>query len=113
MISPGIFNIQLQRSSSYSILLEFKDGNGSPIALTGWTVAAQVWSQSRNTKYADFNVTYVSREQSKVRLSLTYTQTASLPIQAVYDVLLIDPDNIREYYLEGAITVSQSYTSVP
>jgi hypothetical protein len=50
-ISPGQYNISLQRRADYSITLQFADIN-----LTGWTVAAQVWNQGRSTKYADFTV---------------------------------------------------------
>jgi hypothetical protein len=113
MVKPGVFNITLQRGANYSILLELKDGNQVPINLAGWQVFAQAWNQARSTKYADFAIEYIDRTQGKIRLSLTYQATATFPNQAVYDVLLIDPNDIREYYLEGAITVEQSYTAAP
>ena len=39
-ISPGTYNISLQRRADYSITLQFKDSNDAAINLTGWTVAA-------------------------------------------------------------------------
>ena len=57
-IEPGIYNFTLQRRSDHTIPLIFKDGNNNAINLTGFTVAAQVWDQTRTTKYADFGVTY-------------------------------------------------------
>lgn len=112
MIQPGVYNITLQRNADYSVLLDFKDSESAAIDLTGWTVAAQVWDQSRSTKYADFTVEYVNRNSGRIRLSLPYTVTATFPNETVYDVLLINPSNVREYYLEGTIAASKGYTVV-
>lgn len=112
MIQPGVYNINLQRRADYSVLLDFKDSARAAINLTGWTVAAQVWDQSRSTKYADFSIEYVNRIEGRVRLSLSYSTTATFPNETVYDVLLINPSDVREYYLEGTIVASEGYTVV-
>ena len=110
-ISPGTYNISLQRRADYSITLQFKDSNDAPINLTGWTVAAQVWNQARTTKYADFTVTYTNRVTGTVTPALTDDQTAIFPDEAYYDVLLTNPSGLKEYYLEGIIYVSEGYTA--
>lgn len=110
-ISPGTYNISLQRRADYSITLQFKDSNDAPINLTGWIVAAQVWNQARTTKYADFTVTYTNRVTGTVAIALTDDQTAILPDEAYYDVLLTNPSGLKEYYLEGIIYVSEGYTA--
>jgi hypothetical protein len=79
--------------------------------LTGYTVYAQAWSKPRSTKYADFTVAYTSRSDGKVTISLTDTQTSTFPDQLNYDVLLENGSGLREYYLEGVITVSEGYTA--
>ena len=61
-IQPGTYNFTLQRRSDHTIPLLFKDGNNAAINLTGFTVAAQVWEETRTTKYADFSVTYTDRK---------------------------------------------------
>lgn len=110
-ISPGTYNISLQRRADYSITLQFKDSTGSPINLTGWSVAAQAWDQSRTTKYADYTITYTNRSTGTVAISLTDEQTATFPNEAYYDVLLTNPSGLKEYYLEGTIFVSEGYTA--
>lgn len=110
-ISPGTYNITLQRRADYSITLQFKDSSETGIDLTGWTVAAQAWNQARTTKYGDFAVTYTNRSTGTVAIALTDEQTALFPDQAYYDVLLTNPDGLKEYYLEGTITVSEGYTA--
>ena len=110
-ISPGIYNISLQRRADYSITLQFKDSTDAAINLTGWTVAAQVWNQDRTTKYADFTVTYTNLVTGTVAIALTAEQTALFPNEAYYDVLLTNPSGLKEYYLEGIVYVSEGYTA--
>jgi hypothetical protein len=109
-ISPGTYNITLQRRADYSITLQFKDSTDTPINLTGWTVAAQAWNQARTSKYADFTVTYTNRATGTVAIALTDDQTAIFPSEAYYDVLLTNPSGLKEYYLEGVIYVNEGYT---
>ena len=110
-VSPGQYNISLQRRADYSITLQFKDGTDAPINLTSWTVEAQVWNQGRSTKYADFAVTYTNRVTGTIEIALTDTQTTLFPDEAYYDVLLTNPSGLKEYYLEGIIYVSEGYTA--
>ena len=111
-IQPGTYNFTLQRRSDHSIPLLFKDGNDAAINLTGYTVSAQVWDQSRSIKYSDFTTTYTDRAAGSVSIALTDTQTATLtPDILKYDVLLTAPSGAKEYYLEGTIYVSEGYTT--
>lgn len=110
-ISPGTYNISLQRRADYSITLQFKDSTGAAIDLTGWSAAAQAWNQARTTKYADFTVTYTNRSTGTITIALTDEQTTTFPNEAYYDVLLTNPSGLKEYYLEGLIYVSEGYTA--
>ena len=111
-IKPGTYNMTIQRRSDHTIPLIFKDSNDNAINLTGFTVAAQVWEETRTTKYADFAVTYTDRSAGSVSITLTDVQTATFtPDLLKYDVLLIDGAGSKQYYLEGTIFVSEGYTS--
>ena len=111
-VQPGTYNFTVQRRSDHSIPLLFKDGNNNAIDLTGFTVVAQVWEETRTTKYADFTTTYTDRTAGSVSISLTDVQTATFTPEILkYDVLLVDGSGNKEYYLEGNIFVSEGYTS--
>jgi len=111
-IEPGTYNFTLQRRSDHTIPLVFKDGNNNAINLTGFTVAAQVWEETRTTKFADFSVSYTDRVAGSVSITLTDAQTATFTPEILkYDVLLIDAGGNREYYLEGTIFMSEGYTA--
>jgi hypothetical protein len=109
-VQPGIYNFTVQRAADHELVLIFKDSNGDAINLTSWTVASQVWNEARSTKYADFTVAYTDRANGKVTLSLSDEDTDDFPDELRYDVLLTDPNGLKEYYLEGVIFVDQGYT---
>ena len=91
-IIPGKKNFTVERRADFPIKLTFKDSTGSAINLTGYTVAAQVYDESRSTKYADWTVAYTDRTNGIIDISLTDTQTATFtPSILFYDVLLTEP----------------------
>ena len=112
-ITPGTYNMTVQRRADHDIQLVFKDSTNSAINLTGYTVAAQVWDKDRKVKFADWNVTYTNRATGTIDIALTDVQTASFITDSVlyYDVLLTNPSGLKEYYLEGNINVSEGYTA--
>ena len=110
-VNPGSYSFVLQRGADWSVLLQFKDSNNDAIDLTGATVAAQAWNQPGTKKYADFGVAYTNRSNGQTTISLTSAQTAAFPDKAYYDVLVTSAGGIKEYYLEGVITVDESYTT--
>lgn len=110
-VSPGTYNISVQRRADYYVTLQFKDSTNTAINLNGWIVEAQVWNKKRTTKYADFAVEYTDRFEGTVKISLTSAQTEALPDEVYYDVLLTNPGGIKEYYIEGICSVSEGYTA--
>ena len=111
-VQPGRYNISLQRRADFYLQLQFKDSTGAPINLTGWGIYAQIWNKGRTTKHADFLVTPVNLALGTVKISLTDVETAGLPCESFYDVLLENPSEIKEYYLEGMIIASEGLTEI-
>ena len=102
----------VQRRSDHSVNVTLKDSNNNAINLTGFTIEAQVWEETRTTKYADFTIAYTNRTSGIFDMSLTDTQTATFsPNILKYDVLLTNPSGLKEYYLEGSIFMSEGYTA--
>ena len=111
-IIPGKKNFTVDRRADFPIKLTFKDSTGSAINLTGYTVAAQVYDESRTTKYADWTVAYTDRTNGIIDISLTDTQTATFTLSILfYDVLLTEPSGDKFYYLEGKLFISEGYTA--
>ena len=76
-ITPGTYNMTVQRRSDHAVQLIFKDSDSNAINLTGYTVEAQVWEETRTTKYADWTVTYTNRSTGTIDIALTDVQTAT------------------------------------
>ena len=111
-ITPGTYNMTVQRRADHNVQLVFKDNSNAAISLIGYTVAAQVWDNPRSNKYADFTVTYTNRTTGTVDIALTDTQTETFtPDVLKYDVALTNASGLKEYYLEGTIFVSEGYTA--
>ena len=111
-IQPATYNMTIQRRSDHKNQIIFKDSTNTAINLTGYTVEAQVWVETRSIKYADWTIAYTDRSAGTVDISLTDTQTATfLPDNLKYDVLLTNPTGEKEYYLEGNIKMSEGYTA--
>ena len=110
-ISPARYNIRPQRRADYPMPLVFEDASGVPMDLTGYTVLAQVWSNDRTLKYGDFVVTTTNFATGRADLLLPRTVTEILPDECRYDVMLISPNGLREYYVEGIVRPSQGYTA--
>ena len=111
-IIPGKKNFTVDRRADFPIKLTFKDSTGSAINLTGYTVAAQVYDESRTTKYADWAITYTDRANGIIDMNLADTDTANFtPDILFYDVLLTEPSGGKNYYLEGKLFVSEGYTA--
>ena len=111
-IAPATYNMTVQRRSDHAIQLIFKDGNNNAINLTGFTVEAQVWDETRSNKYADWVITYTNRVTGTIDIALTDTQTSGFtPNELKYDVLLTDGSGNKEYYLEGTLYISEGYTT--
>ena len=110
-VEPGTHNFTLQRRADYSLNLEFRGSDDSPLDLTGYEFFAQVWNAGRTVKYADFEVQRSNVAEGQIEIELTSAQTTGFPDQVNYDVLLKDPDAKLNYYLEGVIFVSEGYTT--
>jgi hypothetical protein len=110
-MNPGNYNIRPQRRADFTLNLVLKDSTGEAINLTGAQVLAQVWDKKRTTKYGDFTATIPTPLTGAVNLLLDHEITADLPDEARYDVMLVRPGGLREYYLEGVVRPSEGYTA--
>ena len=111
-IIPAPKDFTVDRRADFGLRLTFKDSTSSAIDLTGYTVAAQVWEETRTTKYADWTVAYTNRSDGIIDMNLADTDTANFsPSILFYDVLLTDPAGSKNYYLEGKLFISEGYTA--
>ena len=90
---------------------QIKDGSSTPVDLTGWTAEAEAWNVKRTKKYVDFTVEYLDKPNGKFKILLTDDQSQLIPTGSSYDVLLTNPDGLKEYYVAGSVLVQEGYTA--
>ena len=111
---PALQNLEIYRATDWNQEYLFEneqaDGSFTAMDLAGFTIESEAWDEERDYKFADFAVAYTDRANGKFKLSLTDDQTVNFPDELYYDVMLTNTNGLKEYYVEGKITVSQSYT---
>ena len=108
-VTPGLLNPDVYRRSDWA--LEFVlQANGSAVNLTNSTFTAQAWNENRTKKYCDMSCTISDAANGKVQVSMTETQTITLPDVAYWD-LKRTSGTTTEYWLTGKLNVFQGYTS--
>ena len=111
MISPAAYNISIQQNASFDRSFQLKDGTGTPINMTGYSVKASLWSAGKHQKFTDFTFAWVDQPTGQFKISLPATATAVLGEDGVWDLLVTNPDGSKDYWLRGAATVETGYTT--
>jgi len=70
--TPGVLNLSFVRGDDFSTLIDFS------IAMTGYTVAASMYSTVSGAEVQAFTVTAANAASGQYNISLTDTQTAAL-----------------------------------
>ena len=111
-IAPGKHDMTIQRRSDHSITVTLKDSTNTAVNLTGYQIHSQIWDQLRTNKAADATCTVTNASTGTFTWSVTDTQTSSFfEDQYEYDVLLTNPAGLKEYWIEGTITMKEGYTA--
>tara|TARA_Y100001972_G_C7599977_1_gene300650 strand:- start:460 stop:804 length:345 start_codon:yes stop_codon:yes gene_type:complete len=113
MALPDIYNLKLKRRADHTFSVNLTDGNDNNINLTGKTIISQIWDESRTNKLADVEITIVSPASGgNITWKVTDAQTAIMSENTYfYDILKIDANGDREYFIEGKITMIEGYTA--
>ena len=110
MIQPGAYDITIQQNANWDMIFQLKDSTGTGVDLTGSSVQAEIWTEGKHSKLADFTVTWVDRPIGKFKLSLTPAVTSTLPESGYYDILVTDGLGVSYYWLRGQATLDLGYT---
>lgn len=113
-MTPKKYDITIPQGATFSLPLQFKDGAGVALNMTGYTVAAQVWlpgnTVGAESELTAMTVTWVDRTTGRCTLSLSAAETRAMTSDGVYDVLVTKPDTTSDYWLRGAAKLERGYT---
>ena len=112
MANPGKHNLEIYRRADHSFDVNLKDGNNANENLTGKTILSQIWDENRTAKLADATITVTSAAGGNVTWKVTDTQTATMTDNIYkYDILKIEANGDREYFIKGTIFMKEGYTA--
>ena len=109
-IKPATYDITIYRRSDWSQEVILLDSTGAAVNLTGYTSAMESWTVDRAKKHLDVTTTITDATNGKIQLSLTDTQTSTLPDTSYYD-LKLTTGTTSNYWLQGTITAKIGYTT--
>lgn len=101
-------NITILKGNDVRLEISFKQADGTPLDLTGYTVKSQIRdkaSQDGNL-IAEFTDAFFDSDPTTgtIVLTLSDTETAAIVQQSgYYDVLLVDAADDARTYLKGAV----------
>lgn len=110
MIQPGLYNIVIQQGADWEKSFQLFDSDGVVLNLTGSTVEAEIWTDRKTSKLADFAVTITDITGGKFILSLTDQITSTLPVSGYYDIKVTDIYGFSNYWVRGKATLETGYT---
>lgn len=106
-----ISNLYIDQGTDFSAIVSLKNQDGTPINLTGYTVASQFRKSYRSSSAVDFIATVYDATAGKVKLRLTASSTSSLtPGRFLYDVEVTSPIGEKRRALEGIIVLTPEIT---
>jgi hypothetical protein len=116
-MTAAIYNFTLDQGSDWDLNIVYKDGNGDPINLTGYSAAMQL-RQNYNSDSAELTLSttnggiVITGVQGKLVLHATASQTGALdPGFYVYD-LEVTSGGVVTRLIQGQITVAGEVTRV-
>ena len=109
-MDPASYDITIHQGATFELFLQYKDSEGAPVNMTGYSVAAQLWNRLGTTKMADFNLAWENQSAGSFRLKLASSVTNGITEQGQYDVLVTQPNNDKFYLIQGTAFIDLGLT---
>lgn len=104
-------NIYIDQGSTYSSIIDVKDGNGLPFNLTGYTPRGQIRKSYSSSTAINFVTSINTPINGKIGMSLTATQTRAMkPGRYIYDIEIYNSGGHVIRVAEGQVEISPAST---
>jgi hypothetical protein len=101
MVTPGKYDITIYQGATLELSLQYKDSTGTPVNMSGYTVAAQLWNRLGTVKISNLDVSWITQASGTFKLRLASSVTSGITEQGQYDVLVTEPGGDKYYLLQG------------
>lgn len=104
-MTPGRYDITIYQRATFQREITL------PIDLTGHEVFAQIWDPKRRNKVLDFEIEMIDAAEGNFRLVIDWENTTNLKKAASWDLMVVYDNGVREYWLEGLVTIDPGLTA--
>jgi hypothetical protein len=106
-----IANLVIDQGTTFNSIVTLTDQTGTPLNLTGYTVASQFRKSYQSSTAVSFTASIYDAMAGKVLLQLTPTQTTGVKAgRYLYDIELTSAANERTRALEGLVILTPEIT---
>ena len=88
----------------------FRQAFTLPFNCTGYTIVAQVWSEKRRALLFEFTVQWINQALGSFYLVANYQDTTNMKKNGIWDLMVIQPNNERYYWIEGTAILDLGVT---
>lgn len=113
MAQVFVNDLVLHTGTDFTVTFVLEDALSNSLKdLTSYNACAQLRRYETSNKTKDFSVNFAAdRSTGKVTVSMGSTDTADLKAgKYFYDLVLQDPQGLKERVVEGTVTVKKSVT---
>lgn len=109
-MAAGVYNINITRGTNFDVSMTLKNAQNVAINVTNYTFKSEIRRKASTGVSAEFTITKTNASSGIIKLSLTKSQTQSLPNGKLkYDLVANDGTEVKQY-ITGTITVSDTVT---
>ena len=108
-----VSNLYIDAGSTYSAIVNVRNGDGTPINLTGFTISSQIRKSYGSINSYDFTCSVYDATSGKVRLLLPAATSSSMrPGRYLYDVEITSPIGEKLRVIEGIVIITPEITKI-
>jgi hypothetical protein len=101
MQEPARYDITIHQGATFLMEVQYKDGNGTPVNMSGYAVEGQLWNRNGTARLAEFVFAWQVQASGMFSMKIPSTVTSGITEQGSYDFLVTEPSGDQFYLLEG------------
>ena len=114
-MTAGRYDIEVNQNSDFVLRVTFKDVNGDPVPIGGYSFKSQIKKGYGGDVVDEFVCAIVSSSAGIMQMSLTYAQTNGLDRTSYYYDLIgtiTTPSTVTTRFMQGFLEVSPGVTEL-
>jgi hypothetical protein len=109
-VEPAHYDITIHQGATFEIALQYKDGTGTPVNMSGYTLEAELWNRTGTAKLSNFDTPWIVQASGSFKLRLTSATTSGITEQGQYDLMITEPSGDKYYLLQGTAFLDPGLT---